>query len=77
MRERANKMFLKWRKCNFDQDNYYKSIILDCNNNKKTPSPINPQNPGFTMFLINVLTQRIPCSFLSGYPNSCLYKKYI
>lgn len=75
---RANKTFPKLEKCKFHQDNYEKSVILHHhkNNNRKT-SCIKPQNPGFTMLLTNVLTQRIPCSFLSGHPNSCLYKKYI
>lgn len=70
-------MFPKWVKCKFDQDNNYKGFILDNNNNNNKWSLINLQNHGFTVFLINVLTQRITCSFLSGYPNSCLYKKYI
>lgn len=73
--KRANKIFPKWSKCKSDQSNYYKSVILHLHNNRNK-SCMNPQNPGCTMFVISLLTKRIP-SFLSGYPNSCLYKKYI
>lgn len=44
-------MFPKWSKCKFDQNNYYRSVILHQQNKKRKPYKP-PKNPGFTMFLI-------------------------